>query len=120
MGVARRRWSPDEKKTILQLAREGFTQKQIGEKLRPGVKNAWRTVGDIIRDERKKAEVAVAAVSALLFVWQDLLPGVRAPFLVNAKQFGKDFLGISRARVSHRHSEHHLLALKYAVKIRAQ
>jgi hypothetical protein len=54
MGVARRRWSPDEKRTVLQLAQEGYTQKQIAEKLRPGVPTAWRSIGDIIREERKK------------------------------------------------------------------
>jgi len=53
MGVARRRWSPDEKKTVLQLAKEGYTHKQIAERLRPGVSTAWRSVGDIIREERR-------------------------------------------------------------------
>jgi len=61
MGVARRRWSPDEKRTILQLAKEGFTQPQIAEKLRPGVKTAWRTVGEIIREERRKEEEAASS-----------------------------------------------------------
>jgi transposase-like protein len=54
MGVARRRWSPDEKRTVLKLAKEGWTHKQIAEKLRPGVATAWRSVGEIIRDERNK------------------------------------------------------------------
>lgn len=54
MGVARRRWSPDEKRTALQLSKEGYTHKQIAEKLRPGVATAWRSVGDIIREARKQ------------------------------------------------------------------
>lgn len=54
MGVARRRWSPDEKKTVLQLSKEGYTYKQIAEKLRPGVATAWRSVGEILREERNK------------------------------------------------------------------
>lgn len=54
MGVARRRWSPDEKRTVLQLAKEGWTQTQIGERLRPGVSTAWRSVGEIIREERRQ------------------------------------------------------------------
>ena len=53
MGIARRRWSPDEKRTVLQLHKEGYTHRQIAEKLRPGVNTAWRSVGDIIREERK-------------------------------------------------------------------
>ena len=56
MGVARRRWSPDEKRTVLQLSKEGYTHKQIAERLLPGVANAWRSVGEIIREERKNTE----------------------------------------------------------------
>ncbi len=56
MGVARRRWSPDEKKTVLALYKEGWTQKQIAEKLRPGVSSAWRSVGEIIREERTQTK----------------------------------------------------------------
>jgi len=54
MGIARRRWSPDEKRAVLQLTKEGYTHKQIAERLRPGVSTAWRSVGDIIREERRK------------------------------------------------------------------
>ena len=54
MGIARRRWSPDEKKTVLQLTKEGYTHKQIADRLRPGVSTAWRSVGEIIREERRK------------------------------------------------------------------
>ena len=53
MGVARRRWSPDEKRTALQLSKDGYTHKQIADKLRPGVPTAWRSIGDIIREARK-------------------------------------------------------------------
>ena len=53
MGIARRRWSPDEKKTVLQLTKEGYTHKQIADRLRPGVSTAWRSVGEIIREERR-------------------------------------------------------------------
>ena len=56
MGVARKRWSPDEKATVLRLSKEGWTHKQIAERLRPGVATAWRSVGEIIREERKKTE----------------------------------------------------------------
>tara|TARA_R110002126_G_C10490983_1_gene504886 strand:- start:131750 stop:132664 length:915 start_codon:yes stop_codon:yes gene_type:complete len=52
MGTARRRWSPDEKKTAIRLSEEGYTHKQIAERLRPGVSSAWRSVGDIIREDR--------------------------------------------------------------------
>jgi len=62
MSVARRRWSPDEKREVLRLAEEGYTQKQIAERLRPGVKSAFRSVGEIIREDRKqKAQPAQAA-----------------------------------------------------------
>lgn len=57
MGVARKRYSPDEKALILQLNREGYTYKQIAEKVRPGVSTAWRSVGEIVR-EAKAAEAA--------------------------------------------------------------
>lgn len=79
MATARRRWSPDEKKTILQLAKEGYTQKQIAEKLRPGVPTAWRTVGDIIRDERKRAERATPVTT--------LAPGVTSTPIIPSSQF---------------------------------
>lgn len=54
MSVARKRWTPDEKREVLRLAAEGWTQKQIAERLRPGVKSAFRSVGDIIREDRKQ------------------------------------------------------------------
>lgn len=54
MTIARKRWSPDEKRAVLQMAKEGYTQKQIADKLRPGVKFAWRSVGEIIREGRQK------------------------------------------------------------------
>ncbi len=61
MSTARRRWSPDEKRTALQLAKEGYTHKDIAERLRPGVKSAWRSVGEIIREDRKlKTQVAAS------------------------------------------------------------
>jgi len=64
MSTARRRWTPDEKRTVLQLSNEGWTHKQIAEKLRPGVSSAWRSVGEIIRDDRKaKEEAETPAVS---------------------------------------------------------
>jgi hypothetical protein len=53
MSVARRRWTPDEKVAIRKLLAEGWTYKQIGEKLRPGVPTAWRSIGDIVREEIK-------------------------------------------------------------------
>ncbi len=59
MSIARKRWSPDEKKAVVQLAKEGYTQKQIAAKLRPGVKTAWRSIGDIIREDRKVTTLAV-------------------------------------------------------------
>jgi len=65
MGTARRRWSPDEKKTVLKLAEEGYTHKQIADKLRPGVNSAWRSVGEIIRESRKpKAQPAPVSTPA--------------------------------------------------------
>lgn len=64
MSVARRRWTPDEKRAVLQLQKEGWTQKQIAEKLRPGVKSAFRSVGDIIREDRKQKEQQAVAPTA--------------------------------------------------------
>jgi hypothetical protein len=49
---ARRRWSPDEKKEAVRLSKEGFTYKEIAERLRPGVKSAYRSIGEIVREER--------------------------------------------------------------------
>lgn len=60
MAAARRRWSPDEKREIMRLYEEGYTHKQIAEKLRPGVKSAFRSVGDIIREERRRKSESVA------------------------------------------------------------
>lgn len=54
MTIARKRWSPDEKRAVLQMSKEGYTQKQIADKLRPGVKFAWRSVGEIVREGRRK------------------------------------------------------------------
>ena len=54
MGVARKRWSPDERREVLRLNEQGFTYKQIAEKLRPGVASAWRSVGEIVREDRNK------------------------------------------------------------------
>lgn len=53
MNIARRRWSPDEKAAIRKLIAEGYTYKQIGERLRPGVPTAWRSIGEIVREEIK-------------------------------------------------------------------
>lgn len=53
MNVARRRWSLDEKAAIKKMIVEGYTYKQIGERLRPGVPTAWRSIGDIVREEIK-------------------------------------------------------------------
>jgi len=63
MAAARRRWSPDEKRSILQLAKEGWTQREIADKLRPGVRTAWRTVGEIIRGARKAQETPSTSVA---------------------------------------------------------
>jgi len=53
VSIARRHYSPDEKRQIVALAIEGYTYKQIAEKLRPGVKTAWRSIGEIVRTERE-------------------------------------------------------------------
>ena len=53
MNIARRRWSPDEKAAIKKLWGEGWTYTMIAEKLRPGVKTAWRSIGEIVREEIK-------------------------------------------------------------------
>ena len=55
MSVARRRWSPDEKRAVLQMHKEDYTYRQIAEKLRPGVASAWRSVGEIVRESRDRA-----------------------------------------------------------------
>lgn len=60
MSVARRRWSPDEKAAIKKLWNEGFTYAMIAEKLRPGVKTAWRSIGEIVREEIKQQPLAPA------------------------------------------------------------
>ncbi len=56
MSIARRHYSPDEKREILSLATEGYTYKQIAERLRPGVKTAWRSVGEIVRTEKAQPQ----------------------------------------------------------------
>jgi transposase-like protein len=58
MSIARRRWSPDEKAAIRRMIAEGYTYKQIGEKLRPGVPTAWRSIGEIVREEIKPNPLA--------------------------------------------------------------
>jgi len=52
MGVARKRYSPSEIAEIIHLNQEGWTQKAIAEKIRPGIKTAWRSIGEIIRSHR--------------------------------------------------------------------
>ena len=59
MAVARKRWSPDEKRQVVAMAQEGYTQKQIADKLRPGITTAWRSVGEIIRDGRRSEEESI-------------------------------------------------------------
>jgi len=61
MNIARRRWSPDEKAAIRKLIAEGWTYKQIGEKLRPGVPTAWRSIGEIVREEIKPPTLTPAS-----------------------------------------------------------
>ena len=56
MAAARRRWNPDEKRAAIKMSKEGFTHKEIAEKLRPGVKFAWRAIGEIVREARKPQE----------------------------------------------------------------
>jgi hypothetical protein len=34
---------------------EGYTYKQVAERLRPGVNTAWRSIGEIVREERAQA-----------------------------------------------------------------
>lgn len=63
MSVARRRWSPDEKREVLRLHEEGYTYKMIAEKLRPGVKTAWRSIGEIVREEKAKQQSQAEAKS---------------------------------------------------------
>lgn len=60
MNIARRRWTPDEKVSIRKLLAEGWTYKQIGEKLRPGVPTAWRSIGEIVREEIKPSTLTPA------------------------------------------------------------
>jgi len=67
MSIARRRWTPDEKVAIRKLLAEGWTYKQIGEKLRPGVPTAWRSIGDIVREEIKPQPTLTPAGSGLLY-----------------------------------------------------
>jgi hypothetical protein len=64
MNIARRRWSPDEKAAIRKLIAEGWTYKQIGEKLRPGVPTAWRSIGEIVREEIKPPTLTPASNGA--------------------------------------------------------
>ena len=47
-----KKYSPDEIKRILELNAEGWTYKQIAEKVRPGIAQAWRSVGEIVRKSR--------------------------------------------------------------------
>lgn len=61
MSIARRRWSPDEKTVIRKMIAEGYTYKQIGERLRPGVPTAWRSVGEIVREEVKPSSLPVGS-----------------------------------------------------------
>ncbi len=60
MSIARRRWTPDEKAAIRKMIAEGWTYKQIGEKLRPGVPTAWRSIGEIVREEIKPQPLSPA------------------------------------------------------------
>lgn len=53
MSVARRQYTPDEIKKMIALDADGWTYQQIADQIRPGVKSAWRSVGEIIRRERE-------------------------------------------------------------------
>ena len=61
MGLSRKRYSPDEVRAIRQLHKEGYTHQQIADKVRPGVKTAWRSIGEIIRKERKAKALGESA-----------------------------------------------------------
>lgn len=54
MNVARKQYTPDEIKKMIALDADGWTYQQIADQIRPGVKSAWRSVGEIIRRERAK------------------------------------------------------------------
>jgi len=56
MSVARKRYTPDEKAQIVKLAAEGWSYKDIAEKLRPDISSAWRSIGEIVREAKKAAE----------------------------------------------------------------
>jgi len=53
-SIARKRYNPEEKQLICKLAGEGWSYKDIAEKVRPGVSTAWRSIGDIVREGRSK------------------------------------------------------------------
>ena len=55
MAIARKRYSKDERARIVKMATEGYTYREIAEELRPAVKSAWRSIGDIVREEREKS-----------------------------------------------------------------
>lgn len=54
MSNARKQYTPDEIKQMVDLATDGWTYQQIADKIRPGVKNAWRSVGEIVRRKREE------------------------------------------------------------------
>lgn len=54
MSNARKQYSPAEITQMVNLATDGWTYQQIAEKIRPGVKNAWRSVGEIVRRKREE------------------------------------------------------------------
>ena len=88
MSVARKRYTPDEKAQIVSLHEEGYTYRDIAERIRPGVDSAWRSIGEIVREHKKAQETqpqAPTSANDVLDVPADAPKLVQVPTAVKGK-----------------------------------
>lgn len=55
MSQVRKRYNPKEKARIIEMAEQGYSYKDIAAELRPAVKSAWRSIGDIVREHKSQS-----------------------------------------------------------------
>lgn len=73
MSVARKRYNPKEKVRIIEMAAQGYSYKDIASELRPGVKSAWRSIGDIVREHKSQSSLTQESGSQVEVVRESVL-----------------------------------------------
>ena len=81
--MSNKKYTPEEKKRILELYRDGWTYTMIAEKIRPGVKSAWRTVGEIVRRSKSKTDTATPSRGMSADLPKDLADSLTAKHIMS-------------------------------------